>query len=642
MSLVSSRDQAERPGGSRDPRGTADAEYHFLLERLVDASTLHRATALAARWGVEPHDVLIATGWLDADDYTRALADACGVPFRERLTPAEIAPPAKASPRQCLTHGLLKERGRANRFVLAPDRLRPNALRAMLTQLAPYDFAVASPHAVREAIHHHFARAFAHNAVETLATRRPDFSARGVMVRWQRVALGTSVTVLVSALLIAPTETVHALTLLLAVLFVPVIGLRLAAVYGLLRDATRDQQKLDPCASDATLPIYTILVPLYREAHMVLPLVRGADAARLAGCMLDIKLILEVVDQETIDAARALKLPGNVEIVIVPDFGPRTKPKALNYALPLARGEYLVIYDAEDRPRRDQLRQAFQAFHAGPPNLATVQARLNIYNTDDNWLTAQFTLEYSALFDGLLPVLDRLRLPIPLGGTSNHFRVSALKWLMSWDPYNVTEDADLGTRLARCGYCTRVINSTTYEEAPRGFMSWLRQRTRWLKGFVQTWLVHMRSPRALWRELGPSGFLGFQAMVGGTILSAVVHPWFYVLVGLQLVRDNLLARPEHLLILPFWGVAWFDLVSGYLAAMGLALLAARRRGLFRLVRHIPLMPLYWLLISAAAYRALWQFMTAPFKWEKTEHGLARAGQALEGNGAGSGNRTRDT
>jgi cellulose synthase/poly-beta-1,6-N-acetylglucosamine synthase-like glycosyltransferase len=153
-------------------------------------------------------------------------------------------------------------------------------------------------------------------------------------------------------------------------------------------------------------------------------------------------------------------------------------------------------------------------------------------------LTRQFTLEYSTLFDGLLPAFDRPSLPIPLGGTSNHFRVAALKWLMAWDPFNVTEDADLGMRLVRSGYRCAMIPSTTYEEAPRHLMSWLRQRTRWLKGYVQTWLVHMRSPRQLWRELGPLGFLGFQTVVGGTILSALVHPWFYVLAGLDLAQGS--------------------------------------------------------------------------------------------------------
>ncbi|HEV7462372.1 MAG TPA: glycosyltransferase family 2 protein [Methyloceanibacter sp.] len=193
--------------------------------------------------------------------------------------------------------------------------------------------------------------------------------------------------------------------------------------------------------------------------------------------------------------------------------------RARSLSKPLARH-----WRVEDRPERDQFRRALHAFRDGPPNLATVQAKLNLYNASDNWLTRQFTIEYCALFDALLPALDRLKLPIPLGGTSNHFRASALKWLMAWDPFNVTEDADLGMRLARSGYRCQVLQSTTYEGAPRRFMSWLRQRTRWLKGYVQTWLVHLRSPRTLWRELGPVGFFAFQITVGGTVLSALVHP----------------------------------------------------------------------------------------------------------------------
>jgi cellulose synthase/poly-beta-1,6-N-acetylglucosamine synthase-like glycosyltransferase len=338
---------------------------------------------------------------------------------------------------------------------------------------------------------------------------------------------------------------------------------------------------------------------------------------------LDIKLVLEQTDAETIAAARALRLPGNMEIVVVPAREPRTKPKALNYALPLARGEYLVIYDAEDRPEPDQLRRAFAAFHSGAPNLATVQARLNLYNAQDNWLTQQFTIEYCALFDGLLPTLDRLELPVPLGGTSNHFRVSALRWLAAWDPHNVTEDADLGMRLARAGYRCRVLDSTTYEEAPVLFGSWLRQRTRWLKGFMQTWLVHMRAPRLLRRELGWRGFVAFQVMLGGTVLSSLVHPWFYVLAALKVSRGAFLAEPASPFGWPFWLIAWFSLVAGYLAAMALGLRAVQRRGYRTLMKQVPLMPVYWLLISLAAYRALWQYMTARFKWEKTEHGLAR-------------------
>ncbi len=602
------------------PRRLPEQEYCFLLGRFIDSATLARANTIAARWGVHPHQVMIANGWLDADDYYRALAEACGTPFHQKLPPSEVAPASGAGPRRCLASGLLKERSRARRFVFAPEGLRPNALREMLARLRPHAFSLASPHVLRGAICRHFAGSFASGAVEGLASRHPDKSARSKTALWQRLVLAGGTFVFIAALAIAPADAIWLLTLALAVLFLPVIALRLMAACRLMRFKAHDAAHAGPRVGDAALPIYTLLVPLFREAHMVKPLIHALTRLDWPAAKLDIKLILEAADSPTIAAARALRLPGNVEIVMVPDRQPRTKPKALNYALPLARGEYLVIYDAEDRPERDQLRRAFDAFSAGEPNLATVQAKLNLYNASDNWLTRQFTIEYCALFDGLLPALDAMRLPIPLGGTSNHFRVSALKWLMAWDPFNVTEDADLGMRLARNGYRCAMLDSTTYEEAPRTLMSWLRQRTRWLKGYVQTWLVHMRHPRQLWGELGPRGFLAFQVVVGGTVLSALVHPWFYALAGIEIAQGSLLARPGNFLGWPFWLIAWFDLLTGYLAAMALGFLAVRRRLYRDLYAQVLLMPFYWLLISAAAYRAIWQFIRAPFEWEKTEHG----------------------
>ena len=507
---------------------------------------------------------------------------------------------------------------------MAPDRVRPNALREMLARLAPHEFSLASPQAVRGAICRHFAPSFVLHAVEGLASRKPEQSARTRMALWQRLAFCFVPLVLLTALALRPAATVWGVTASLALLFVPLIGFRLLAAYGLFASPNDGDEASCPRLPDRALPIYTLLVPLYREAHMLPPLARALTRLDYPAAKLDIKIILEASDTATIAAARALRLPGMFELVVVPELPPRTKPKALNYALPLARGDYIVIYDAEDRPEPGQLRQALNAFRTGPPNLAAVQARLGVYNPFDNFLTRQFTVEYCALFDGLLPALDRLKLPLPLGGTSNHFRTSALKWLMAWDPFNVTEDADLGIRLARNGYRCRMLGSTTYEEAPSAFMSWLRQRTRWLKGYVQTWLVHMRDPRALWRELGPRGFLAFQIMVAGTVLSALVHPWFYALAAFDLVTRGMLALPQSPFGWPFWLIACFDLSVGYLASMALGLLALRRRGYARLLAQIPLMPIYWLLISAAAYRALWQFATARFEWEKTEHGLANA------------------
>lgn len=609
------------PSGDDAPLPVA-AEYGFLLGPHLDRETLADAYRVAERWGVYPHEVLIASGRISEATYVGALGRSAGVPFRTKIATCNVAVPGTATLRQCLKTPILEEIAPVRRFLLGLDRLRPFDVRTLLAGLAQHPVALACPSELRRATRDHFSSGLVHDAVHVLASRRPHLSARRPATPWQVSAFVLGCAAIAIAALTAPMAAVYTVSIVLACLFVPVIVFRLLAATMLARAGPHSQERDDDSTPDSQLPTYTILAPLYREAHMVEALLRALSRLDWPTAKLDIKLVLEEADAGTIAAARALSLPANVEIVIVPDRAPRTKPKALNYALPLARGDYLVVYDAEDRPEPDQLRRAHEAFRLGPSNLATVQARLNIYNPDANWLTRQFTIEYSALFDGLLPLLDRLRLPIPLGGTSNHFRVAALKWLLAWDPYNVTEDADLGTRLARSGYRCAVIGSTTYEEAPARLGSWIPQRTRWLKGFIQTWLVHMRAPRALLRELGLRGFLAFHIMIGGTILSALVHPWFYGLVAVELGGSQFLALPRSVLGVPFWAVSLFSLVAGYGAAMALGLFALRRRGLHRLVWQVPLMPLYWLLISVAAYRALFQFAVAPFKWEKTDHGAA--------------------
>ena len=246
-----------------------------------------------------------------------------------------------------------------------------------------------------------------------------------------------------------------------------------------------------PRRSEATLPVYTVIVALYRETGAVAQLIAALDALDWPREKLDIKLVLEADDASTRAALAAMRLDRPYEIMIAPDVGPRTKPKALNAALPFARGAFVAVFDAEDRPEPDQLRCAFEAFLADDERLACVQARLTIDNTKDSWLTRMFTAEYAGLFDVFLPGLARHRLPLPLGGSSNHFRTAVLRAAGGWDPHNITEDADLGARLARFGYHSTVIASSTYEEAPARFAAWLRQRRRWFQGWIQTWLVHM-------------------------------------------------------------------------------------------------------------------------------------------------------
>jgi cellulose synthase/poly-beta-1,6-N-acetylglucosamine synthase-like glycosyltransferase len=339
---------------------------------------------------------------------------------------------------------------------------------------------------------------------------------------------------------------------------------------------------------------------------------------------LDVILAVEADDRETRAAidARTSRMP--ITVVAAPASIPRTKPKALNVALPFARGSFTVIYDAEDRPEPNQLRRALQAFHAADADLGCVQARLCIDNTADSWLAGLFTAEYAGQFDVFLPGLAHFRLPLPLGGTSNHFYTATLRKIGAWDSYNVTEDADLGIRLARFGYRSDMISSTTYEEAPAHLGPWLRQRTRWFKGWVQTWAVHMRQPRRLKRELGLAGFLTFQLIVGGSVVAALLHPLlmagliYSVADGFSRERGDTVAVAIHMAILGG------TVVIGYLTSAFIGWVGLKRRGLNATAWVLLLTPLHWLLLSLAAWRALYQLVVAPYRWEKTEHGLAKS------------------
>ena len=457
-----------------------------------------------------------------------------------------------------------------------------------------------------------------HEAVTGLRTRHREYSAADGLWPWQRRMLSAALLILGCGLLLATDATLVALLALMAVPFFCVVALRCVALWP--PSGFRSSPK--PTVIAGRLPVYTVMVPLFREAAVIPGLLNSLRELDYPADRLQVMLIVEAVDAETQEALRRVRLDRHMQIVVVPDGAPRTKPRAIQFALQLARGEYVVVYDAEDAPDPGQLRRALAALR-GDKSLGCLQAHLNIYNSNASWFTRQFMIEYTVLFDCILPALERLRLPVPLGGTSNHFPRAVLDAVGGWDPYNVTEDADLGIRLARRGWRVGVLDSTTWEEAPPTFRIWKGQRTRWLKGWMQTYLVHMRRPRRLWRELGPWRFIGFQVLMAGMILSSLVHPWFYVFLAADALRGELLTIPENVLGQWLLGVGLVNLVAGYVSAIALGTVAAVRRGRPKLAANALMMPAYWLLISLAAYRALWQLVTAPFHWEKTEH----AGQA---------------
>lgn len=369
---------------------------------------------------------------------------------------------------------------------------------------------------------------------------------------------------------------------------------------------------------DEDLPMYTVLVPAYKEANVVSLLFENLRSLDYPADKLDIILLLEADDEETINAARSSIAPEAATIMLIPDAPPKTKPKACNVGLQFARGEYVVIYDAEDRPEADQLKRALIAFEKGGPDMVCVQAALNYFNRNENFLTRMFTLEYSFWFDYVLPGLDRLRLPIPLGGTSNHFRTDILKELGGWDPFNVTEDADLGIRASAQGYRVGVVNSTTFEEANNDTWNWIRQRSRWIKGYIQTVLVHLRHPLQLVRQTGLRQALGFLVLIGGTPATFLAMPLAFVtsIWVLLFGRETTGDYPPFLL-----AMTSFNFLIGNGLMIYLNLLAVYKRQYYQLVPFALMNPIYWCFHAFASYKAVIQLVTKPFYWEKTTHGL---------------------
>lgn len=477
--------------------------------------------------------------------------------------------------------------------------------------------AVSTPTAIRAGLRAASADEFAERAVARLAHRHPELSARRTLTRPQAAAGLALLAAIAAGLAAAPATLLFVLNLLATTFFFGVSALRFIAA-GLAPPALAEVDPADG-TDDAALPVYTVLVPLHHEAQIVPQLRLALGRIDWPAERLDVKLIVEADDSATSAAvARAFAGPP-YEVVVVPPGRPRTKPKALAFAMTFARGSFVTIYDAEDQPHPGQLREAFAAFSGAGPDLACLQAPIIIHEPGARFIARLFSIEYAALFDGFLPALAALGLPLPLGGTSNHFRREALERTGGWDPYNVTEDADLGIRLARFGYRTATITLPTIEEAPASTVDWLRQRTRWFKGWMQTWLVHMRRPVLLFRELGPLGFLGFSLIGAGMLVSAVIHP-VYLASFILLAADPLALWTEAGAFgSAVIGANLFNLAAGYLAVALLTERALALRGRSRELPALIGLPVYWLLMAVACVRALFQLVVKPHLWEKTPH-----------------------
>ena len=469
------------------------------------------------------------------------------------------------------------------------------------------------------------AAAFAlQESVSGLRLRRPEFSASRVLSRAQSVGLAVLVGALAVGFVLSPLSAGVALSALVTAIYVAMLARNLLMFRRLLAPAptiavTDEDARAIP---DAELPAYTVMVPAFGEPEIIASTLEALGRIEYPWWRLDVKLLLEADDQATRAAVAAAHPPSYIEVVLVPPAQPRTKPKALNFGLRSARGEYVTIYDAEDRPDPLQLRRAVVAFSRADRGLACVQAKLDYHNPEQNLLTAWFRLEYLAWFRFVLPAIAAGETPLPLGGTSMHIRTNVLKLVGAWDPHNVTEDCDLGVRLYRMGYRTAILDSVTFEEANSDVINWVKQRSRWVKGYAQTWLVHMRHPVTLWRELGTRGFVGFNLLVGGSTVTALLNPALWTLTVVWFLVHPAAVQSAF----PFWVYypAMLCMLGGNFIGYYSGLVTANITERSDLLKAALLAPAYWVLMSVAAIRALLQLLISPFVWDKTVHGLDKS------------------
>ncbi|MDO6964533.1 glycosyltransferase family 2 protein [Rhizobium alvei] len=559
---------------------------------------------------------LIVHGSVDEEAYYGALAKALGLAFVERIEPQQVHVNASLDSQLKAPHCLrLNPSDRAPLLAIVPTALNLENERRRLAKMPTLAkrIVVTTPTAIRSVVWQIGSARRVNEAVNQLFDSRPDLSARIVFQGNQGFWAGSLLVALIAFGWMAPEPTMLVMHLFLSASYLFLLAIRWLAVSKGAR-LTRPR----PLAEIENYPVYTVMAALYREKEVVPQLIDRLQRLNWPRSRLDIKLVCEADDADTIGALEALDLGKEFEIVRVPPMQPRTKPKALNYALAGARGEFLVLYDAEDRPHPDQLREACQRFRNRPETVVCLQAPLIISNGGTNWIAGLFSIEYSGLFRRLLPLLASANHPLPLGGTSNHFRTDALRSIGGWDPYNVTEDADLGLRLRRLGYATEVISRPTYEDAPTEIGIWFGQRGRWFKGWMQTWLVHMRDPRRLVDELGASGMLMFHMMITGMLVSALVHPLligFMVWFSWCLLAANTLNGLQWFL----FALDWINVIGAFLLFAMLGYNAMYRLERKRLGRSWLFIPLYWLMISAAAWHAAIELKRRPFFWKKTPH-----------------------
>ena len=591
---------------------------------------LLKAVALRNREEALLGQIMISHGMISEADLYGALAKQFGV----RLADLQQTPPNPRlkdviDPALCLKEKIVpwQDVGGATVFATArPDRFEklckdfPPELGKVLMAIAPeqdIDKALGNLH------HEHLVEKAETLVSEVESCRTWD---AGKMTRYT----AAFALVLLACVLLAPTASFTALcgVAILTLLFN--MGLKLATSISQIRPYIRRHHSKTPPPPSRTesfrLPTVSIMVPLFKEREVASRLITRLKRLNYPKELLDICLVVEADDDTTRDTLRRTHLPHWVRVTEVPAGTVRTKPRAMNYALDFCRGSIIGVYDAEDAPHPDQIHQIVRRFHERGPQVACLQGLLDFYNPRTNWLSRCFTVEYNTWFRMFLPGLERLGFAVPLGGTTLFFRRDALEKLGGWDAHNVTEDADLGIRLARHGYRTEIVHTVTEEEANCRALPWIKQRSRWLKGFAMTWAVHMRNPLKLYRDLGARKFLGVQILFLGTWFQALLAPllWSFWMIPLGLGHPMLAVVPAPALM-----VLGASFLLAEVITISVSAFAVSDKKHRYLIPWVPTLHFYYPLGTLAAYKAFYELLTRPFYWDKTSHGIFKRTEALE-------------
>ncbi|MGP6085781.1 glycosyltransferase family 2 protein [Antarctobacter jejuensis] len=588
---------------------------HILMEdgRATPSAVL-RAMAEAERLGQPLPRVITADAIASRQDVLEAQAQHYGALVLNRAdSPPDPALSQALPPEFCLQHGILPWMRVGDTLLLATSR--PEDFAALLPLLPPDVGPVVMALALESDIHAEISARAGAALAEAAETWVPDENScrdMGTITPARRIMALVAGLVFVGLLILAPQMLfAGALALALGSLILSQ-GLKLVALAALPRRRTPP-----PAQLPADPPLVSILVPLFREEDIAHTLVERLSRLTYPKALLDVVLVLEAEDALTRATLARTDLPPWMRTVTVPPGRVTTKPRALNYALRFTRGAIVGIYDAEDAPAPDQITRMVEHFDRAPPEVGCLQGVLDYYNPRANWLSRCFTIEYASWFRVLLPGLSRLGFAVPLGGTTVFFRRGVLEKVCGWDAHNVTEDADLGIRLARHGFRTELVPTVTREEANNRFWPWIKQRSRWLKGYGITWWVHSRRPLRLWRDLGPRRFVGFQLLFLTTLVQFIFAPvlWSFwlILAGLPHPLDPVMT-PAMVLKL----TAVFLSAEAISIVVGLAALARSPHRF--LMPWVPTLFAYFPLGTVAIYKALWETVRNPFYWDKTQHG----------------------